>query len=296
MLALLLIWGLAVLIPNLQDQLLSFVKNVPDYVNEMDKLITSLIKDDRFDQFRPQINDFLDSISGQATSFAATFSVNAVDWVKNLLSTASQIVIAIIIMPFILFYLLRDGEQINRRVTKVLPIKWRQPTSQVLGEVNTQLSNYVRGQITVASIVAIMFSVMFSVVGLNYAITLGVLAGVLNLVPYLGSFLAMIPALIVALLVGPSMLIKVIIIFIIEQTIEGRFVTPLILGSSLKIHPIVILFVLLTAGQMFGLLGVLLGIPIYASIKVIITALFNWYKDYSGLYKEEEGKVEEVDE
>ena len=113
------------------------------------------------------------------------------------------------------------------------------------------------------------------------------MAGFLNLIPYLGSFLAMIPAVVLGLIAGPVMLVKVLIVFMLEQTIEGRFVTPLIIGSSLSIHPITILFVLLTAGQMYGVLGVLLGIPIYASIKVVVKAAFNWYREYSGLYVEE---------
>ena len=84
------------------------------------------------------------------------------------------------------------------------------------------------------------------------------------------------------------MLIKVILVFIVEQTIEGRFVSPLILGSQLNIHPLTILFVLLTSGSMFGVWGVFLGVPVYASLKVVVEAFFTWYKEVSGLYEEEE--------
>lgn len=289
--AFLLLWGLAVFIPSVQEQVVRFSRNVPIYVYQVEKVITNLLQDERFAQFEPQIEEVLNSVSGQVTDMARTISVSAVDWVGNLLSTASQIIVAIIIMPFILFYLLRDGHQLRQSITAYLPTKWRLPIGNILHDVNSQLSNYVRGQITVASIVALMFAILFSIVGLDFAVTLAILAGVLNLVPYLGSFLAMIPALLVALVAGPGMLVKVIIVFIIEQTIEGRFVTPLIIGSSLKIHPITILFVLLTSGRMFGLWGVLLGIPIYASVKVVLGAIFKWYKVSSGLY-EDEGVVD----
>lgn len=285
--ALLLIWGLAVFIPSVQEQVVRFARNVPIYVYQVEKVITNLLQDKRFAQFQPQIEEVLNSVSGQVTHMARTISGSAVDWVGNLLSTASQIIVAIIIMPFILFYLLRDGHQLRQSITAYLPTKWRLPIGNILHDVNSQLANYVRGQITVASIVALMFAILFSIVGLDFAVTLALLAGVLNLVPYLGSFLAMIPALLIALVAGPSMLVKVIIVFIVEQTIEGRFVTPLIIGSSLKIHPITILFVLLTSGRMFGIWGVLLGIPLYASVKVVLGALFKWYKVYSGLYEDE---------
>mgnify|MGYP000858180593 FL=1 len=291
LIVLLIVWGLAVAIPSIQEQASSFVQNLPSNIQKIESQITGLLEDERFEQFRPTALEMLDKVNDQIITFAQKFSSSAVNWASNLISTASQIVVAVLIMPFILFYLLRDGQYLNKHITQYLPTKWRVPIGTVLSDVNSQLSNYVRGQVTVAVIVAFMFSILFSIIGLNYSVTLGVMAGFLNLIPYLGSFLAMIPAVILGLIAGPFMLLKVLIVFMIEQTIEGRFVTPLIIGSSLSIHPITILFVLLTAGQMYGVLGVLLGIPIYASIKVLVKAIFEWYKENSALYYEESNEV-----
>ena len=88
------------------------------------------------------------------------------------------------------------------------------------------------------------------------------------------------------------MFVQVFIVFVIEQTLEGRIVSPLILGNSLQIHPVTILVVLLSTGKIFGLVGLLLGVPGYAVLKVIITHIFDWYKEYSGLYKEDVEKEE----
>ena len=289
--AFLLIIGLAVAIPNLQRQVIIFAQNVPSYIEDADRVIDDLVTKRLPDDFRPQLEQVLAQFSTQATAWASNISSKAVNWVSALISGTSQVIVALIIMPFMLFYLLRDGKGLRDYITQFLPNKLREPVGKVLSEVNQQLSNYVRGQITVAVIVAIMFIIFFKIIGLRYAVALGVTAGVLNLVPYLGSFLAMIPALVLGLIAGPVMLLKVIIVFIVEQTIEGRFVSPLILGSQLNIHPITILFVLLTSGSMFGIWGVLLGIPIYASAKVVISAIFDWYKGVSGLYE----PVEETD-
>ena len=135
--------------------------------------------------------------------------------------------------------------------------------------------------------IAIMFCIMFKIVGLRYGMTFGILAGFLNMIPYLGSFIAMVPVVIMGLVQGPTMLIKVLIIFVIEQTIEGRFVSPLVLGNKLSIHPITIMFILLTAGSLYGVWGVLLGIPIYASVKVIVKEIFDWYRSVSNLYQDD---------
>lgn len=289
--AILLIIGLAVAIPNLQRQVVIFAQNVPSYLEDADRVIDDLVTKRLPDDFRPQLEQVLAQFSTQATAWASNISSKAVNWVSALISGTSQVIVALIIMPFMLFYLLRDGKGLRDYITQFLPNKLREPVGKVLSDVNQQLANYVRGQITVAVIVAIMFIIFFKIIGLRYAVALGVTAGVLNLVPYLGSFLAMLPALVLGLIAGPVMLLKVIIVFIVEQTIEGRFVSPLILGSQLNIHPITILFVLLTSGSMFGIWGVLLGIPIYASAKVVISAIFDWYKEISGLYE----PVEETD-
>ena len=287
LITLLLIWGLAVAIPNLQAQIVSFFKNMPTYLKQAEKVLNDLLDSRLSEQFRPQIEQVTENISSQLTTWASSFSARAVNWASNFVSAASQIVVAVIIMPFILFYLLRDGKNLKGYMTQFLPKKFREPVGQILTDVNSQLANYVRGQITVAIIVAFMFMIFFKIIGLRYGVTLAVVAGVLNLVPYLGSFLAMLPALVLGLIAGPVMLLKVIVVFIVEQTIEGRFVSPLILGSQLSIHPITILFVLLTSGSMFGIWGVLLGIPVYASAKVVIAAMFKWYTVVSGLYGDE---------
>ena len=287
LITLLLIWGLAVAIPNLQAQIVSFFKNMPTYLKQAEKVLNDLLDSRLSEQFRPQIEQVTENVSSQLTTWASSFSTRAVNWASNFVSAASQIVVAVIIMPFILFYLLRDGKHLKGYMTQFLPKKLREPVGQILTDVNSQLANYVRGQITVAIIVAFMFMIFFKIIGLRYGVTLAVVAGVLNLVPYLGSFLAMLPALILGLIAGPVMLLNVIVVFIVEQTIEGRFVSPLILGSQLSIHPITILFVLLTSGSMFGIWGVLLGIPVYASAKVVIAAIFKWYTVVSGLYGDE---------
>lgn len=126
-----------------------------------------------------------------------------------------------------------------------------------------------------------MFAFGYWVIGLKFALLLGIVSGILNLIPYLGSFLAMVPAITVGAFVSPLMLVKVLIVFVIEQTLEGRVISPLVLGNTLAIHPVTIIFILLAAGKLFGIAGVILGIPGYAVIKVIVNEWFDWYRQHS---------------
>ena len=181
---------------------------------------------------------------------------------------------------------MRDGHDLPEYLAKAFPVRYRPQFLQILGEINTQLSQYIRGQLVVAFFVALMFFIGYLVIGLKFALTLAVAAGFLNLIPYLGSFLAMVPSIVIGAFISPVMLVKVLIVFAIEQTLEGRFISPLVLGSNLAIHPVTILVVLLASGQMFGLVGVIFGIPAYAVLKVLFIHGFELFKRRVGGYEQ----------
>ena len=141
-----------------------------------------------------------------------------------------------------------------------------------------------------------MFVICAAIIGMKFGIVRGIFAGSPNIIPYMGSFIAMVPAVIVAIVDSPLMLAKVLLVFSIEQFIEGRVISPQILGSNLEVHPVTIIFVLLTAGKLFGLTGFILGIPGYAVLKVLFMHIFEWYKEISGLYLDEPEIEEEPEE
>lgn len=283
----LLIWAVARFIPMIQEQLMSFVKNLPSYVRSINVEANKFLESPWLANYQEELEKMLSNVSTKAIDYAESFSKNAIDWASNFASAIARVTVAIIMSPFILFYFLRDSGKMKEGLLKRLPTRMRRPILRVLGDINKQLAGYVQGQVTVAIVIGIMFTIFFNIIGLRYAATFGIIAGFLNMIPYLGSFLAIVPVVIMGVVQGPIMLIKVLITFVVEQTIEGRFVSPLVLGSKLSIHPITIMFILLTSGSMFGVWGVFLGIPVYASIKVVVKEIFGWYKRISGLYEEE---------
>lgn len=131
-----------------------------------------------------------------------------------------------------------------------------------------------------------MFGIGYSIIGLNYGITLAVLAGVLNMIPYFGTFIAFVPAIILALISSPVMLIKVLIVFAIEQTIESRVVSPLVMGNKMNMNPVTTILLLIGASAVAGLWGVIFAIPVYAVVKIIVTRVFNYYRKISNLYED----------
>lgn len=292
----LLIWGVVVIIPKIQEQTISFVNNFPDYIKVVESSVDDVLANPLFSQVQEQLEASWEKIFAWMTKIIQNMSKATFENLGNFFGAVASIFIAIITMPFILFYLLKDGKKLAPYAVSYLPTKWRTPTLNVLKEMNQQVSSYIRGQLTVAFLVCLIFMIGFAIIGLDYAVTLGIIAGILNLIPYLGSLLAMIPAIFLGIVGGPILLLKVLIVFVIEQTLEGRFISPLILGNQLSIHPITILFVLLTSGKMFGLTGVILGIPVYAATKVLIKAIYQWYANTSSLYEDPVLLIEEPKE
>ncbi|WP_125573562.1 AI-2E family transporter [Levilactobacillus huananensis] len=202
----------------------------------------------------------------------------------NVVTTVSDWIITLITAPMVLFFMLKDGSRFPHYISQVVPTAYRERFVVMLDKMNAKVSSYVRGQLTVALCVMIIFTTGYSIIGLPYAILIGLIAGPLNLIPYFGSAIALIPAIIMGVVTSPSMLLGVVIVYLIEWVLETQVLSPLIMGNSLAMHPITIVFVLLASGKMFGLIGVIFGVPGFAVLKVLVTTAFEWYQEYSALY------------
>lgn len=281
----LLAWGVATIIPIIQSQTTSLIKQWPSYWANIQKQTMSWFNDPSFKSLQKQLDDIntdmLSNVSGKVNKMLTS----TVTHIGTAVGVVTNIMIAIVTMPFILFFMLKDGHRLKGYLVKFFPVRIRETTSQVLEEINGQVSQYIRGQLTVAFWVAVMFTVGYWIVGMKYGLTLGIMAGLLNLIPYLGSFLALVPSVVIAAFISPILLIKVLLVFAVEQTLEGRVVSPLVLGSKMSMYPVTTIIVLLASGKLFGLVGVIVGIPVYAIIKILVTHLFEWFKKVSGLYE-----------
>lgn len=280
------------LVPIIQKQLLDLVSQLPYYYQIISEQVEKFMQTGFFETIQEQFNkintDFIQSITERLNGIL-NFTFSGIGSVVGIIG---DIVITIMTMPVILYYLLKDGNKVIPFVTRMFPTRSQHKISVMLNEMNQQVSSYIRGQITVAICVGFTYMIGYTLIGLPYGVTIGMIAGLLTIIPYLGSIIGLTPALIIGFVTNPTLALHVFLVFVIEQLIESRVLQPLILGSSLKMHPVTILIILLAAGKMFGLVGLLIAVPVYAVVKVFITHFFAWYKEYSGLYYND--KVEEV--
>ncbi|OZB90299.1 AI-2E family transporter [Paenibacillus sp. XY044] len=274
-------------IPVIREQIMDLVNNFPGYaevarikVEELmgSNLVSKLQENVLFD---PQ--ELMKTVSEKGTEFLNRTWMGLGGFVGGLI----EVVLAVVTLPFILFYLLKDGKRLPGYILNFVPTRLRGETSRVMKEMNHQISSYIRGQIIVSFCIGVLLFAGYIIIGLKYSLILAIIAACTSVVPYLGPAIAITPALIVAVVTSPIMLLKMVIVWTVVQLIEGKFISPQIMGKTLKIHPITIIFVILTSGNLFGIVGILLAVPGYAVLKVVVSHLYRWFRVRSGLYEPE---------
>ncbi|MFC7680208.1 AI-2E family transporter [Paenibacillus sp. GCM10028914] len=278
-------------IPVLRNQITGLIDNFPQYSENVQQQFEELTGSQLFSQIQEAVSfnsqEWWSTITQKASElFNQTWSK-----VGGFLGAFTETVLAIVTVPFILFYMLKDGKKLPKKILSFLPTKSRSGILHVLQDINHQISSFIRGQIIVSFCIGILLYIGYMIIGLDYALILAIIASFTSIVPYLGPAIAITPAMIVALVTSPIMLLKMVAVWTIVQLIEGKFISPQIMGKTLKIHPITIIFVILTSGNLFGVVGVLLAVPGYAVLKVCISHIFEWFKGTSGLYDPPNNKV-----
>ncbi|MCQ4085561.1 AI-2E family transporter [Saccharibacillus sp. JS10] len=280
----LLVGIITLIVPIIREQLLGFFENFPAYSQTIQTEFEKLIGSDLVAQFQAATNLNTQEIVSTISERATTILNHTWTGIGGLLGIVKELVLAIVTLPFILFYLLKDGRKLPNYILSFIPTKLRPGTLTVLKEANHQISSYIRGQIIVSLCIGVLLYIGYRIIGLEYSLVLAIVAACTAIVPYLGPAIAITPAIIVAAVTSPIMLLKMVIVWTVVQLVEGKFISPQIMGKSLRIHPITIIFVILTSGNLFGVVGILLAVPGYAVLKVLATHVFDWFKMRSQLY------------
>nr|WP_245402508.1 AI-2E family transporter [Psychrobacillus psychrodurans] len=268
--------------PFLKGQVFKLVEELPTYFiqlfNDLDEFLRTSIFQEYYLQIENDVTSVLNGLPAEIGEFVQDTVTGIITGISSIVGVLTSFVLAIVTVPFIVFYLLKDGEKLPHFVLKLFPPRMRDDLQSVFTGIDRQISSYIQGQILVSMCIGIMISIGFTIIGMPYALLLGVIAMVTSVVPYLGPVIAITPAAIIALVKSPLMLVGLAIVWTIVQLIEGKFISPQIMGKSLHVHPITIIFVLITSGALFGVPGVILGIPGYAILKVIVSHFYTLFK------------------
>lgn len=265
--------------PAINDQLELFIENLPamvstvmewvQYVQENRNTFPNFVQD----AFLTASEDLETKIQDNVGNIA-----NGVLGVFGFIGGFINTIFALVLVPFILFYMLKDGNHFAPSVTVFFPKSNKDNVLHILKDMDKTIATYIQGQMTVSIIVGILLYIGYLIIGLNYSLVLAVFGMFTNVIPFLGPYIAVIPALLVAVFQEPIMVLYVGIIMLIAQQIEGNIISPNIMGKTLNIHPLTIIVLILTAGNLVGIIGVIFVIPVYSIVKVIVINIVKIYR------------------
>ncbi|WP_210366947.1 AI-2E family transporter [Bacillus sp. REN3] len=251
-------------IPAMIHQLRDLAENAPLFAEQYKRMVNSIMDEtSRWPAgVHERIEDGINGLEQKLDRFLAKTMTFLMDIANSLITIA--------IIPFIAFYMLKDFKSMKRAVWYLTPKKWRQPGAKFLHEVDKSLGSYIRGQLLVCLIIGVLSSMFFWIAGIKYPLLLGAIVGITNVIPYFGPIIGAIPAVIIAATMSMKMVLIALAIVFSLQFLEGNILSPLIVGKSLHMHPLIIMFALLAGGETAGILGMILAVPVLVVLRAAI--------------------------
>lgn len=176
--------------------------------------------------------------------------------------------------PVIAIYFLADWKGLEDKFFRMIPQRWRMEWRRLWQDVNHVVRQFLRGDLLVALIVGILIGIGVKLVGMEYALLIGLICGVFDLIPYFGPVIGAVPAIMLALTKSPAMAFKVALIILIVQQLEGNVISPKLMGESVGLHPLWVVFALLACGEIAGFWGMFLAVPLAAVIRVVFNHIY----------------------
>jgi len=258
--------------PILQNQFSTLINNIPGWISAVEDLIDYW--QDNQNSIPPEVNETINNITSNLQSYIES----TMSFIFGFIGEFISIIFALVLIPFFLFFMLKDGEKFVPFITQFLEKKKADNISTLLYKIDEALTSYIQGQLLVALCIGVLLYAGYSIIGLKYALTLAIFGMIICVIPFIGPYLAVTPAIIVGFFQDPLMPVWVAIVMIVAQQIEGNLVSPNVMGKALHLHPLTVITVVLAAGSIGGLLGMLFAIPLYAVVKTIISHFYQTYQ------------------
>lgn len=278
---------LALVIPPLTREAISLASALPDYIDRLSQILAPYVGwvqarigdgtgEDLPTMLKENISSFVSGAGGVLVGIKAGGAA-----ALGALST-------LVLTPLVAFFMMKDWPRIVRWVHDLYPRQYRPMIDDLWHQIDRKLAGFIRGQLLVAFFLGIGYAIALTIAGLNYGFLIGIIAGALSIIPLVGSTVGLLTSVIVAYIQtgGEWSFVGIIAaIFIIGQVIEGNILSPKLLGDNVGMHPLWILFALLAGGSLFGILGMLIAVPVAAIIGVLVSFFIKQYKA-SPLYKQ----------
>ncbi|MDO5393796.1 MAG: AI-2E family transporter [Mycoplasmatota bacterium] len=260
------------LIPTFVDQVKDFAATIPELLKNAQDILDKV-----FESFSKMTDLKVSGIKAEVYAAIEKFGITLTTSIPTALLNVGKSIfsggVTFVLGLMIGFYILYDFDKLSSGIEKVLPLKWRKNYSELGTRLNESLRSYFQGLLLIMAIVFVTQSIGLTLAGLKAPLIFALFCALTDVIPYFGPYIGAIPAVIVGFTMSPLTGLLVIIAILIVQTLENNFYQPLIMGHTMKLHPVTIMIGLLVFQHFFGIIGMIIATPTIAAFKVIFTFL-----------------------
>jgi predicted PurR-regulated permease PerM len=263
--------------PTIQAELNSFGNNVPVYMDKTQKGLDGVIN-----LVEKDIGFIPKGTLGKALQQKMSDLSSQMGDVGSLIKVVKGLAMILILIPFIVFFLLKDGRKIRKMLIAYVPNKYFETFLTLFYEIDQQISNYIKGQLVDSLIVGILAIIGLYLMGIRYAFFIGAVLGIVNIISYFGPLIGLgIGGLLVLIDSGSTVqLVKLVGVFVVVRLLDDIIIWPQALSKTVHIHPLMVIIVVLLGGLVHGIWGMLLAVPLYCSVKVSFLILYRGFVEY----------------
>ncbi|HVW91441.1 MAG TPA: AI-2E family transporter [Devosia sp.] len=276
---------MGLVVPMVTQQVIGLIFRLPGYVTDLRQLSNQWLPSlnawfgaDRVAQFETSLTDWLNNLPATTATITAYIASSGLTFISGLG--------IIIVTPVVAFYLLLDWRGMVNGVESLLPLEHKEEIRTILNEIDRSMSGVVRGQGSVVLVLAVYYAVALSLTGLSFGLAIGLITGLISFIPFIGFLTGFILSMIIATVQfwpdWPWILV-VLAVFVVGQFLEGNVLYPKLVGSSIGINPVWLMFSLFAFASLFGFVGLLLAVPLSAIAAVLTRFAVQKYKQ-SQLY------------
>ncbi|GIO37474.1 UPF0118 membrane protein YueF [Paenibacillus antibioticophila] len=265
-----LLWFILSQWPKLTDQMVSLVNGFPDILADVKFQLSKLENNEWLASVFPSDNNIVATI----TEFLNKGFSSITNYVGKFFSFVSNFAIILFTTPILLFYMLKEGEKLGRKAVRATPVRFKRDMLSVITDIDKMLSGFIVGRVLVNLALGVLMYIGFLIIGLPYAFLLTVVAVIANFIPVIGAILSSVPIIIVGLTQSPATAVWALIIILAAQQIQDNLIAPYVFGKSMDIHPLTTIILVLGAGNISGIVGMIIIIPVYMILKIIVVRVF----------------------
>lgn len=258
------------IVPSFIGQIKDFISGIPEILKELKNFVNNFIGNASgvvsydLSVYKKDIYEYINNIG---TSITTNLPKTLINVFTSVISGGATFILGLMIG----FYMLFDFDKLNRNILGVMPKKWRGNAQELMVRVNNSLRGYVQGVLIIMFLVFITQSIGLTLAGLKAPLVFALFCAITDVIPYFGPYIGAIPAVIVGFTMSPVVGVFCIVSIVVVQLLENNFYQPLIMGHTMKLHPVTIMIGLLIFQHFFGIIGMIIATPVIASLKVIIT-------------------------